>query len=199
MKMRDVLGSMLCACVIHLSIVWSIGAAENAGARGAVSPFIAADVEQIEGAFAPGADCEKLICKAIDDAKSRVWVQMYNFTSEAIAKSMIAAKKRGLDVKFIGDRSVKTEKDSKLPDLAGAGIECYLDAKHPIAHNKILIVDDNKLGTGSFNYSEHAKKNAENYLIISSKTLVTEYAANFEEHREHSEAYAAAEILPEEK
>ena len=43
----------------------------------------------------------------------------------------------------------------------------YIDSKHAIAHNKIMIIDRNTLITGSFNFTKAAEeKNAENLLIL---------------------------------
>jgi len=147
------------------------------------------DTGQIEVAFSPGTDCEEMIVKHINEATTRVWVQMYNFTNVKIAAAMVTAKNKGLEVIFIGDRSVKTENKSELAMIFNAKIPCYLDSKHPIAHNKICIIDDDLLGTGSFNWSEHAKKNAENYIFITSKAIVALYVANFTDHQKHSETY----------
>ena len=67
----------------------------------------------------------------------------------------------------------------------------YIDSKHAIAHNKIMIIDRNTLITGSFNFTKSAEEsNAENLLILKgNKTLVARYIENFEMHKGHSEEY----------
>ena len=51
-----------------------------------------------------------------------------------------------------------------------AGIPTFIDAKHAIAHNKIMIIDRETVITGSFNFTKAAEeKNAENLLIIKDK------------------------------
>ena len=43
----------------------------------------------------------------------------------------------------------------------------HIDAKHAIAHNKIMIIDQATIITGSFNNTKAAEeKNAENLLVI---------------------------------
>lgn len=64
-------------------------------------------------------------------------------------------------------------------------IECCRE--RAIAHNKVMIIDDRIVITGSFNFTKAAEeKNAENLLIIDSPALAAKYVANFEAHRKHS-------------
>ncbi len=46
--------------------------------------------------FPPG--CEKLIIQEIDNAKTEIKVQAYSFTSAPIAKALLNAHKRNVDV-----------------------------------------------------------------------------------------------------
>ena len=75
-----------------------------------------------------------------------------------------------------------------------AGIPIWIDARHAIAHNKIMIIDGATILTGSFNFTKNAEENnAENLLVIRSPELATKYAANWNAHLEHSEQYEAKE------
>jgi phosphatidylserine/phosphatidylglycerophosphate/cardiolipin synthase-like enzyme len=66
-----------------------------------------------------------------------------------------------------------------------------IDARHAIAHNKVMIIDENVVLTGSFNLTKNAEEsNAENLLVIRGQaTLVEKYLSNFKLHQEHSEPY----------
>jgi phosphatidylserine/phosphatidylglycerophosphate/cardiolipin synthase-like enzyme len=50
------------------------------------------------------------------------------------------------------------------------------DAPHDFMHNKVLVVDDTVI-TGSYNFSRSAQVNAENLLILDSAALADEYSA----------------------
>jgi phosphatidylserine/phosphatidylglycerophosphate/cardiolipin synthase-like enzyme len=86
---------------------------------------------------------------------------------------------------------MRSEKYSSADFVAHAGIPVYIDSKHAIAHNKIMIIDRTTVITGSFNFTKSAEeKNAENLLILKgNKSLVEKYIENFEMHKEHSEEY----------
>jgi phosphatidylserine/phosphatidylglycerophosphate/cardiolipin synthase-like enzyme len=69
-------------------------------------------------------------------------------------------------------------------------VPTFIDSKHAIAHNKIMIIDRETLITGSFNFTKAAEeKNAENLLIIKSKDLSKIYIDNWKAHKTHSEMY----------
>jgi phosphatidylserine/phosphatidylglycerophosphate/cardiolipin synthase-like enzyme len=99
-------------------------------------------------------------------------VQAYSFTSASIAKALLEAHERGVQVQVILDKSQGTEKYSSADFLANQGVPTMIDANHAIAHNKIIIIDGETVITGSFNFTKAAQeKNAEKVLIIRDKAL----------------------------
>ncbi|MDR2548463.1 MAG: phospholipase D family protein [Rickettsiales bacterium] len=117
--------------------------------------------------FSPEEDYAVPIISEIDQSKESTLVQEYTFTLKAIANALINAKERGVDVKVILDKSQLYSKYSVINELFASGIPVWIDDKPKIAHNKVIIVDNQKVITGSFNLSKTAKKgNAENLLII---------------------------------
>jgi len=88
------------------------------------------------------------------------------------------------------DKNQRTKKYSSADFVAHAGIPTFIDAKHAIAHNKIIIIDGETVLTGSFNFTKAAEeKNAENLLIIRDKAIAEKYTSNWDGHVEHSEPY----------
>lgn len=141
--------------------------------------------------FSPNGGCTDAIVHEIALAKISVRIQAYSFTSAPIAKAIIDAKKRGVKVEAVLDKSNRTEKYSAATFLKNQGCDVLIDAKHAIAHNKIIIIDEKVIITGSFNFSKAAEEsNAENLLVIRDEPqLVAKYVANFRLHQQHSESY----------
>jgi phosphatidylserine/phosphatidylglycerophosphate/cardiolipin synthase-like enzyme len=145
----------------------------------------------IEVRFSPKGGCTEAVVKEINAAKTTLLVQAYSFTSAPIAKALVDVHKRGVKVQVILDKSQRTEKYSSADFVAHAGIPTLIDAKHAIAHNKIMVVDDQTVITGSFNFTRSAEQdNAENLLVIRDRMLAAKYTANWQMHAEHSEKYA---------
>ena len=141
--------------------------------------------------FSPHGGCTEAIVKELNIAKTEILVQAYSFTSKPIAKALIDAKKRGIRIEVILDKSQRSQRYSSADFVAHAGIPTYIDSVHAIAHNKVMVIDRNTLITGVFNFTKAAEdKNAENLLIIKgNKPLVDRYIQNFNEHKEHSDKF----------
>lgn len=71
--------------------------------------------------FTPGGSCTDAIVKALSDAKRTILVQAYSFTSAPIAKALLDAHTRGVQVQVILDKSQRTEKYSSVDFLATKG------------------------------------------------------------------------------
>ena len=128
---------------------------------------------------------------ALGDATNTVLVQAYSFTSAPIAGALVDAHKRGVKVQVILDDSQRTEKYSEADFLVHSGVPTLIDPRHAIAHNKIMVIDDYLIVTGSFNFTKAAEeKNAENLLVINDSALAAQYTANWTTHERHSEEYA---------
>jgi len=141
----------------------------------------------IQVCFTPGQNCTTEITHAIDIAKQSIFVQAYSFTSAPIAAHLVAAKKRGVKVNVILDKSQKTQRYSASRFLVNQHIPCWIDYKPTIAHNKIMIIDEKAVITGSFNFTKAAQnKNTENLLIIKDPTLAHLYLKNWQRRRQVS-------------
>jgi phosphatidylserine/phosphatidylglycerophosphate/cardiolipin synthase-like enzyme len=153
-------------------------------------PVFAFNVDVANVCFSPYGGCTRIIVEQIDNAKSEILIQAYSFTSAPIASALVKAHKRGVHVEIILDKSNKSQKYSAGDFTAHMGVTTYIDSKHAIAHNKIIIIDKGTVITGSFNFTKAAEeKNAENLLIIKSKELAIKYIDNWNMHKEHSDSY----------
>jgi phosphatidylserine/phosphatidylglycerophosphate/cardiolipin synthase-like enzyme len=144
----------------------------------------------VETAFAPGDGPARLVATAIGEARSEVRVMTYQLSNGRIINALRAAASRGVDVRVIIDGKT-CDADRLIPILAvldKADIAWGCDYRHPIHHNKVVIVDRRDVVTGSFNFSPSAERNAENTnLIRDSPALAAEYLAVWAEHQAHVE------------
>ena len=144
----------------------------------------------IEVHFSPHGGCTEAVVGEIDAAQTSIFVQAYSFTSAPIAKALVEAHKRGVRIEVILDESQESEKYSSADFLVHSGVPVLIDAKHAIAHNKVMIIDDQVVITGSFNFTKQAEtSNAENLLVIRDKAIAERYRENWQFHAEHSEEY----------
>ncbi|HEY3319461.1 MAG TPA: phospholipase D family protein [Planctomycetota bacterium] len=154
------------------------------------APVVPLTSESVQLYFSPKGGATEAICEQIEAVKSTLYVQAYSFTSAPIAKALVEAHRRGVKVQVILDKGQKTEKYSSADFLQHASVPTFIDARHSIAHNKVMILDEGTVLTGSFNFTSAAEEhNAENLLVIRSQTLAKQYLENWRRHLEHSERY----------
>lgn len=171
--------------ILHLFLLLLIALPSLAGPISAIGT--------VEVFFSPRGGATEAIVKEIGNAKKEILVQAYSFTSAPIASALVSAKKRGVIIEVVLDKSQRKERYTSATFVANAGIPTYIDGKHAIAHNKIMTIDQQTLITGSFNFSKAAEeKNAENLIIMKGNDLlIKQYIQNFNEHKGHSEVYQA--------
>ena len=143
---------------------------------------------RIQVCFTPGQDCTAMLVDEINAAQKSIQVQAYSFTSYKIAKALVQAQNRGVDIAIILD---KTQFDgqhfSVAPYLFQHHITLLEDDTVNIAHNKVMIFDGNTLETGSFNFTKAAQtQNAENMLIIHNPAVAQAYFKNWQDRKKQS-------------
>lgn len=134
---------------------------------GSPAPTVVPAVGSIEVAFSPNNGVTTVVVKAIGEAHHTLLVSAYSFTSKDIAEALLDAKKRGVVVKIILDKSQVSQKYSSSTFFSNQGFDLRIDVKHAIYHDKVMIIDDKTVITGSFNFTKAAEtKNAENLLVL---------------------------------
>jgi phospholipase D len=142
----------------------------------------------IQVRFSPGGQCIQFVEAAIEKAQKSILVQAYSFTSIPIANALIAAHKRGITVSILVDKSQRTSKGTQVHRVAAEGIAVAIDKVPGIAHNKVMIIDDEYVLTGSFNWSKSAEtSNAENLLLIEGTKINDIYKDNWHKRAGQSE------------
>ena len=137
------------------------------GNSGSPTPTVIAAKGTMEVAFRPNNGGTTTIVNALSEAHNTVLVSAYSFTSKDIANALLDAKKRGVDVKIILDKSQVSQKYSSSTFFANQGFELRIDVKHAIYHDKVMIIDGKTVITGSFNFTKAAEtRNAENLLVL---------------------------------
>lgn len=71
-----------------------------------------------------------------------------------------------------------------------AGIPTWADDKVAIAHNKVMVIDRERVITSSFNFTTSAQtKNAENVVLLCDPATAGRYRDNWESRKAVSRLY----------
>lgn len=104
-----------------------------------------------EVCFSPQMNCRALILHILSSAQKSIFIQGYTFTARDIAVSLQQAHKCGVKVIVIVNKCQQTSRTSIIHSLKEHGIPIFIDYKPAIAHNKIMIIDNQTVIMGSYN------------------------------------------------
>ncbi len=123
----------------------------------------------------------------INAAQKSIHIASFEFDLTPVAQALIAAKQRGVDVRWVTDDESGLEADEE-PDrgqfamLQDAGIEVRSDDRSALMHNKFWIFDSQTVWTGSTNITESGIfKQDNNTIVIHSPALAAIYENEFQE------------------
>ncbi len=134
------------------------------------------DSMRVEVYFAPEDGVSRHIVELIDDAEKTVHFMAFSFTSDRIAKAMIRALRRGVEVSGIMEKRDLSNPHTQYGRLRRAGVDVVPDRNPRIMHNKVIVVDSAVVITGSYNFSNNADRyNDENVVVIFDRNLALKY------------------------
>lgn len=122
---------------------------------------------------------QQRIIEAINGARESVDVCIYELSYEPLYRAIINAHKRGIRVRMVGD--INNVNYSGYRELMRNNVPMVLGNNEKIMHNKIVIIDNELVITGSANFTETGFfKNNENVVFIESKEVADYYRREFE-------------------
>ena len=130
--------------------------------------------------FSPNGGCQETVLSVISSARHTIDIAMYEFTSKDIAQALVKAQKHGVKIRIALDAAQIKDHFSKSRFLSKKGIDVKFHMGPGLLHDKFAVIDDEKVLTGSFNWTTSAeKKNAENLLVITDKEIAQKYTKQF--------------------
>ena len=145
----------------------------------------------IEVCYSPAGKCSQSIIRELKQAKTEVHILAYSFTSKVITQTIKDLAASGVKIYLIIDKQKSIERYTTINQLKGLpNIEILVDPKHAIAHNKVMLIDNNTIITGSYNFTQSAEtRNGENIIILQSEDVMEQYKSDWNLHKSHSTAY----------
>lgn len=126
---------------------------------------------------------DKLIA-LVKDAKTSIRFLAFSFTDYPLAQAMIDRAKAGVDLKGIYETFGSNSSGSELKTFICAGVNVRRDGNESsFLHDKIIIIDNAIVVTGSLNYSSSAdEENDENVVILDNPEIAALYVQEFEKN-----------------
>ncbi len=150
-------------------------------------------------------DLEEILVSLYGDVQKGgyIWVVTSSITHPAIAKALVDAKRRGVDVRLIGDRGkLETKRDQiAMYNLKLQGIAIKVNRFSGAVRLEASIVDGKYLVVGSYNYGSAETRtplgtrvDEENLLVIPTgvdSRVLAQYKNAFERMWDDQKSYEA--------
>ncbi|KAB8143999.1 phospholipase [Chloroflexia bacterium SDU3-3] len=120
----------------------------------------------------------------INAASKRIDLATFDFDIPEVTDALIAAKKRGVEVRLIVDsENLETEEVAQETGrLKSAGIPVHFDDREPFMHNKFASIDDKIAWMGSWNVTTNDTfRNNNNFIRFVNDQLAADYRNEFEQ------------------
>jgi len=131
--------------------------------------------------FSPGTECVAAIQRFIRQAAHQFDVCVFTVADDRLTDALLAAHRRGLQVRLLTDNDKLLDRGSDVRQLAAAGLPVRIDHTEYHMHHKFAVADNHTVLTGSYNWTRSAAEhNLENLLITDDHTLAQRYAQEFE-------------------
>ncbi len=139
------------------------------------------DGTPIQVLFSPEDDVVDNLIAILGDAQVSIRFLAFSFTDYPMAQTMIDRALAGVDVQGVFETFGSNSPRSELKTLWCAGLSVRQDGNTGFLHNKVIIVDDSIVITGSLNFSSSAdEENEENVIILDNPEIAALYLQEYQ-------------------
>lgn len=149
------------------AVLWLAGTIAVLGDSGAAS--------NVEIYYAPEDLPGDRLVALYGKARRYIYVAIYGLTYPPVVKELVAAKKRGVDVRIITDREKLSDpkQESALETLRLAGIPIKVNRHENLMHLKQVVIDDAINTSGSMNQTGSGNRYNDERLDVFTDPVTT--------------------------
>jgi phosphatidylserine/phosphatidylglycerophosphate/cardiolipin synthase-like enzyme len=151
-------------------------------------PSIVHEDTIVEVYFSPDDGVLDQIISLVRGAQESIDILAFSLTSDDLADALLDQSSQGVDVRAVFDaEQVDSNIGGKYQVLLDAGLDVRRDTLDGLMHHKVIVVDNQVVLFGSYNFSSNAEyKNDENVVIVYDASLAAQFTREFEQIYERS-------------
>ena len=141
------------------------------------------DGTPIQVIFSPEDGAVSYLVAMLNDAQVSIRFLAFSFTDYPMAQAMVARAQNGVDVQGVFETFGSNSPRSELKTLWCAGLPVRQDGNDSFLHDKVIIIDNSIVVTGSLNFSSSADEdNEENVIIIDNPGIAALYLEEYQKN-----------------
>jgi len=145
-------------------------------------PDLTINGTQVEIYFSPDDGVAKRILELINNAQDSIDFLAYTMTSDEIGQALRDKAQAGITVKGVMDDGQVKSDGTEYNNFVDAGMDVRLDGNEKgLMHHKVIIIDQEIVITGSYNFTASAEENNdENVVILQDRNAAQRYLEEFQ-------------------
>jgi phosphatidylserine/phosphatidylglycerophosphate/cardiolipin synthase-like enzyme len=144
-------------------------------------PDFSIDGTRVEVLFSPDDGVASRVYNILTEAEKSIYFLAYSFTSDDLGQIIRTQAENGLDVAGVMDEEqVKSNIGTEYDPFKQAGLKIFVDNNEGLMHHKTIIIDDQIVITGSYNFTNSAEtRNDENLVVLYNPVIANFYMEEF--------------------
>jgi len=145
-------------------------------------PEVNIDGTDIEVYFSPDDGVANHVFELLSQAEESIYFLAFSFTTDEFGEVIRSKAEDGLTVAGVmEEQQVKSNVGTEYDLFKQAGLDVFVDGNEGQMHHKTMIVDENIVITGSYNFSRSAEtRNDENLIVMHNDKIADFYLNEFQ-------------------
>jgi phosphatidylserine/phosphatidylglycerophosphate/cardiolipin synthase-like enzyme len=146
------------------------------------NPRVTVDGTPIDVYFSPDDHVQASLLDLIDNAQDSIYFMAFSFTADSLGNALLKRSEDGLVVSGVMETDqVNSNIGTEFDPFKQARLDVLLDGNEGQMHHKVMIIDENTVVFGSYNFTNSAEtKNDENLLVVYNADIATQFMAEFQ-------------------
>jgi phosphatidylserine/phosphatidylglycerophosphate/cardiolipin synthase-like enzyme len=146
------------------------------------NPRVTIDGIPIDVYFSPDDNVANNLLDLIYNAEESIYFMAYSFTSDPLAEAIRARAEEGVTVKGVMDsEQINSNIGTEFDPFRQAGLDVRRDGNPGLLHHKVIIIDEQIVITGSYNFTNSAEtRNDENLIVLYDPFFASQFMAEFQ-------------------
>jgi phosphatidylserine/phosphatidylglycerophosphate/cardiolipin synthase-like enzyme len=155
------------------------------------NPRVTINDTAIDVYFSPDDGVQASFVELVNNAQKSIYFMAFSFTADEIGDAVRIRARDGVVVAGVMEtEQVNSNVGTEFDPFKQAGLDVLRDANEGLMHHKVMIIDENTVVLGSYNFTNSAEtRNDETLIVVYNEQIAAQFLAEFQ--RLHSQAQAA--------
>jgi phosphatidylserine/phosphatidylglycerophosphate/cardiolipin synthase-like enzyme len=146
------------------------------------NPLVTIDGTPIEVYFSPDDGVQARLVDLVNSANRSIYFMAFSFTADEIGDAVRSRAREGVRVAGVMEgEQVNSNAGTEFDAFQQAGLDVLRDGNNGQMHHKVMIIDENTIIFGSYNFTNSAEtRNDENLIVVFNEGIASRFMEEFQ-------------------